>query len=87
MRVDAGVPSAEPTAGWHHPAPRYLNLPQVLSGLLTVLLLGGGAFLWFKASASSSDSGGGGSGGGRGDSSDDGDDALAEARRIMDKYK
>lgn len=63
------------------PFPDFGSL-QVLTTALTLALLAGGAFLWFKASSSNEDGGDGGDGSGS-----DGDDALSEARRIMDKYK
>lgn len=49
---------------------------QILSTFFFIALLGGGAYLWIKLS---------GRNGGGGD--DDGDDALAQAKRIMKKYK
>ena len=48
---------------------------QILSTFFFIALLGGGAYLWVKLSGRN-DGGG-----------DDGDDSLAEAKRIMNKYK
>ena len=49
---------------------------QILSTVFFLALLGGGAFLWIKLA-------------GRKDGGDDDgdDDSLAEAKRIMDKYR
>ena len=53
---------------------------QVVSGVVTLVLMAGLAY-WFFTRKSDK----GGPGGGTGD--DDLDDPLAEARRIIDKYK
>ncbi|GBF96177.1 hypothetical protein Rsub_08925 [Raphidocelis subcapitata] len=64
-------------------------LQKVLSTLLTVALLGGAAFLYFRSTSSGGggdDNGGGGGGGGRG-AKDDPTDPLADAKRIMQKWR
>jgi len=60
-------------------------LQKVLSTFITLALLGGAAYLYFRSSSSNDSSGG--SGGGSKGRGDDLDDPLADARRIMDKYK
>lgn len=68
-------------------------LQKLVSTVLTVALLGGAAWWYFQSSSSgggggSSGDAGSSSGGGGGRRDDDAlDDPLAEARRIMDKYK
>ena len=54
----------------------YMSLhAQVLSTVFFIAVLGGAAYLWLKLS-------------GKDDSGDDGgNDALADAKRIMDKYR
>jgi hypothetical protein len=68
------------------------HLSQLVSTVLTIALLGGAAWLYFQyggsdASSSSSSSSRNGQNRGKRSSADDADDPLAEARRIMDKYK
>lgn len=58
---------------------------QLISTVLTIALLGGAA--WFYFQYSGSDSAGSNKSSGKQDSDVDLDDPLAEARRIMDKYK
>lgn len=65
------------SAGWH-----WL---QLISTVLTIALLGGAA--WFYFQYSGSDNGSSSKSSGKQDSDVDLDDPLAEARRIMDKYK
>jgi TATA-binding protein-associated factor len=61
--------------------------------VLTIALLGGAAWFYFQYGGSSGSDGSSGSGSKRGSSSSssskdvDLNDPLAEARRIMDKYK
>jgi hypothetical protein len=57
---------------------------QVVSTFITLALLGGAAYLYFRSSSSNDSSSSSGDSKGRGD---DLDDPLADARRIMDKYK
>ena len=63
----------------------FLVFAQVVSTFITLALLGGAAYLYFRSSSSNDSSGG--SGGGSKGRGDDLDDPLADARRIMDKYK
>lgn len=52
-----------------------MALLQILSTFLFIGVLGGAAYLWLKLS-------------GKDDSGDDGgNDALADAKKIMDKYR
>lgn len=65
---------------------------QLVSTVLTIALLGGAAWFYFQygGSTGGSDGSSGGGSGKRGSSSSkdvDLNDPLAEARRIMDKYK
>lgn len=62
---------------------------QLVSTVLTIALLGGAAWFYFQYSGSDNSSSGGSSGSGSGKTPADADldDPLAEARRIMDKYK
>lgn len=71
------------------PSPAAARWLQVLSGVVTMLVIGGLGYYFLTQS------GEGGSGGGSSNSSkpsssrkgDDLDDPLSEAKRIMDKYK
>lgn len=60
-------------------------LQKLISTVLTIALLGGAA--WFYFQYSGSDNGSSSKSSGKQDSDVDLDDPLAEARRIMDKYK
>jgi len=61
----------------------------VVSTVFTVALLGAAVYLYFKSSGGSGGAASSSAASSGGDSKqfDDADDPLAEARKIMDKYK